>query len=202
MATPAAFVFDLETDRFLDATRSNFGDLRITVAAGAWVDLSTGAASETSEYVFDGTDDAGALSRLSSDLDRASTIVAYNGRGFDLKVLEGYVGRARADAWAEKLRDPFEVMRARRDSWVKLDELLLANGLEGKAGDGAAAVAWWQAGERDRVVQYCRADVEALARLVAMEEIRFPVKRWNRESRLHDVVGWSRLRWGRLLRGG
>lgn len=204
-------MFDLETDRLLDATRSNFADLCMTVGVGKWVDLdldpetataATAANAEAEEYVLDGADDAGALARLGASLDRAETVVAYNGRGFDFRVLERYFGAARVQGWLAKLRDPFEVIRARTGSWVKLDDLLLANGLEGKTADGLSAVAWWGEGQRARVLEYCREDVEALCRLVRMQEIRFPIKRWEGAgaARAHAVVGWETLRWGRILR--
>lgn len=204
-----AYVFDIETDRLLDATRSNFADLRITVAAGAWVALPDRAggpaaaplsADDIDEFLLDGTDDDGALARLASCLDRAATIVAYNGRGFDFKVLAACLGEARVAPWLERLRDPFEVIRARRDSWVKLDELLLANGLEGKSGDGVDAVTWWRNGERRKVADYCKSDVSALSQLACLEDIRFPVKRWSRAARAATVMEWDTLRWGRVLR--
>lgn len=129
------------------------------------------------------TDRAATLGRLAAELDAADVVVAFNGRDFDLRVLrhDGGFAPERVRAWARKLLDPFEIIRERAGSWVKLDELLALNcpGVA-KSASGAQAVAWWAAGEHDRVRAYCEDDVRALLRLVrTTPAMRFPVKRWQ-----------------------
>jgi hypothetical protein len=186
-----AFVFDIETDRLLTPSRDNWRDLRITAVVG--IDPQGTA----HEFVFmpnDAAAEADAVLRIGKHLDSAVQIVAYNGREFDLRVLENYFEADRVESWLAKLVDPFEVIRATTGSWVKLDELLDANGLQKKGGTGVDAVQWWKDGQINRVVDYCRHDVFSLWSLVTQFKVlRFPVKVW--EGGEQRVVKWSRLRW-------
>ena len=166
---PRVVAFDTETDRLLNASRSNFKDLRVTVAVA--VD------AEGAYHTFFGEKERG-LDGLGRLFDDADAIVAYNGRGFDLRVLRNHCADVDVDRWAAKLVDPFEAMRSATGSWVKLDELLEANGLPRKSGDGVSAVEWWAAGERARVAEYCKDDVEGLAALLALGRFAFPIKGW------------------------
>ena len=223
-------VFDVETDRLLDpATRSNHADLRVTVAV-AYVyifDLDASAkttprsgskrteADATVHEWFPGGEEPD-TGDFCAALDAADAVVAYNGRDFDLRVLPNHEGcdAARVRRWTKKLVDPFEAIRSSTGSWVKLDELLDANGLPRKTGDGCDAVDWWAAGERRKVADYCRKDVEALAALLLLPGGRFafPVKRWTarrtepdaegRSKRLKSVAvvdHWAELDWGAYL---
>ncbi len=200
-------VFDIETDRLLErgADRDGAVDaLEMTVCVvmaapdGARRDfvLSGGGAPE----------DVVTLAHLGAVLDASELLVAYNGRGFDLRVLGRYFARERVAAWAARLLDPFELIRDLTGSWVKLDELLALNGLPGKQGDGVDAVAWWAAGQRARVLEYCADDVRALRALVVDHgllrprgTIRFPIKRWDRRDRAQVIVEHRRLAWASVV---
>ena len=202
---PVTVVFDVETDRLLDASRSNWSELVITVAVFAVLRRPSAEPEATRSFVLPprGGPEIAAL------LDGADAIVAYNGRHFDLRVLRNLYDAARVDGWEAKLMDPFEVIRATTRSWVKLNELLEANGLPVKAGDGRSAVDWWAAGEVEKVTEYCRLDVLLLCRLLVQETpIVFPIKEWqnqnqaqtpardpSRNSWTHAVVGWAELDW-------
>lgn len=187
-------VFDLETDRLLCKTRDDHRELRITV--GQFCEIhETGArwTEVVSPSDFGGPD----VSRMFDEADR---IVAYNGRGFDLEVMRGYFSDAKVDGWCRKLRDPFEAIRDATGSWVKLEELLTANALPfEKSGDGVSAVEWWASGERRRVADYCRGDVEALVALISLERIAFPIKAWRKSAQI--VTGWAELDWRPYLHG-
>jgi hypothetical protein len=208
--------FDVETDRLLDRTRSNFEALRITVASALRLRFDDGddegAADEDEEegrratsYFAEPTasSDERPLEDLGILLDAADVVVAYNGRGFDIRVLRNHFPADRVDAWERKLADPFEAMRECTGSWVKLDELLEANALPRKAGDGVCAVEWWAAGERRKVAEYCCADVEGLAAIVAMDRFRFPIKVWKRGVSVVQsmaTMDWRAYRQNRGLR--
>lgn len=180
-------VFDVETDRLLDKTRSNYEDLRITVAAA----YST--RDETMHTCFG--DREGGLDPLATLFDDEATdvVVAYNGRGFDFRVLKNHFPLDRVRAWEQKLIDPFEVIREQTGSWVKLDELLEANGLPRKSANGVAAVEWWADGRKEEVAEYCRDDVQGLVDLLALGKFVFPIKRW--EGRTQVVSEWAELDW-------
>jgi DEAD/DEAH box helicase domain-containing protein len=84
-------------------------------------------------------------------------VVGYNIVGFDLKVLVPYGFDAR------KL-DVFDMMLDVQNSsgrqFVKLD--LIAKGTLGsnKSADGLQAVEWYKKGEIDKIIEYCKKDVE------------------------------------------
>jgi hypothetical protein len=196
---PRILVFDVETN----AIESNPEGVRVhvTVAVARWVrELGSGVTCVVPSAQEDGELHA----RFAPLLDEADAIVAYNGRGFDLRVLRRahFVGQEeRVARWAAKLIDPFEVMRATTGSWVKLDELLEANGLPSKTGSGLDAIKWWADGERDKVARYCEADVDALRNLLELPEetpLRFPVKRWVERKQV--VTGWAQLDWQGYVR--
>lgn len=204
----ALFIFDIETDGLPDQRapgNTKWAQLPVTVAVGY------DAVGTRHDFVFppgDGETEhmvrAQALEALASRLDAARVLVAFNGRGFDLRVLGARVAPDRWDAWLKKLVDPFEAIRELTGSWVKLDELLLANGLPSKGSNGADAMEWWKAGECARVLEYCAHDARLLAQVVGLETIRFPVKRWvqvpgcqgRREQR---VEAWKRMRWSVIM---
>ena len=183
MLPSGGYVFDLETDRLLNKwTRDNWSELRPTVCVG------TEIGSDRSDTFVFARDPARAIELLGRRLDSAAYIVAYNGREFDFRVLHKYYDDARMEAWLEKLVDPFEVIREGSVDWIKLHDLLVANGLNGKIGTGEDAVRWWNQGDEDRVIEYCVQDVKLLHDLaVTMPVIRF------RSMKNGDA--WWQLRW-------
>lgn len=179
------FVFDLETDRLLNKDRSNWSELRMTVGVGIDSD------GNRHDFVLkpDGTDHDAVLKRLEVILDSSSVITIYNGAGFDLRILRNYFPIQKVEEWECKLVDPFDIIRSGWRSWVKLDELLVANDLGSKSGDGIAAVKWWADGEHEKVLEYCYQDTLGLYNLMMKEgPIKFPIKRWKDGKQ--QVVKW------------
>jgi DEAD/DEAH box helicase domain-containing protein len=84
-------------------------------------------------------------------------IVGYNVLGFDLKVLTAY-------GFEPKRLDVFDIMLDVEQSsgwrYVKLDDI--AKGTLGvqKIADGLQAVEWYKRGEIDKIIEYCKKDVE------------------------------------------
>lgn len=226
-------VFDVETDRLLDGSRQNHSDLRVTVAAAINMRVDVGDGSREVGPVrtfygdeavaldaLDALDASGTMAGLGDMLEGADAIVAYNGRSFDLRVLRNHLPSEDVDRWERKLVDPFEAIRKTTGSWVKLDELLEANGLARKSADGVMAVEWWASGEkaqRARVAEYCRDDVRGLVALLSLGRFAFPEKSWRRvlvpspspsppppppHSRWKmqmAVTGWCELDWDSYL---
>ena len=170
------FCFDLETDGLLDKTRSNHHELRMTVGVG--ID-HLGVRHDF--VLLPGMDDAQqhkVMNELAHHMESADVIVIYNGRWFDLKILANYYSEDQIARWAHKLRDPFEYARRILGEWPKLNAMLTANGIDVKTGDGVEAVAWWQQGKYDQVLEYCAADVSKLRELIMIgETLRCPAKR-------------------------
>ena len=173
------WAFDLETDGLVGSGGPRA--LRVTVAAACRVNTIV----SNEPLLFFG-DREGDLERLAELLDGADRISAYNGRAFDIPVLSSHVddddddaaaatgASSRAARWCAKLLDPFEIVRATTGRWLKLDALLLANGLSAKSGSGKDAVLWWHAGHRDRVAAYCADDVRLLRSLLLLDRIDLP----------------------------
>lgn len=204
---PRILVFDVETNA-IEAQTSI--PVHVTVAVARWMRKEDGEEGQEgcTCIVPSAQEDDELHARFAPLLDEADAIVAYNGRAFDLRVLlrSHFAGqRERVARWAAKLIDPFEVMRVTTGSWVKLDELLEANGLSCKTGSGLDAIRWWADGERDKVARYCEADVDALRNLLAAaaeKPLRFPVKRWvddthakTKTKRVQEVAHWAELDW-------
>ena len=192
------FIFDIETDRLLNHARTNWSELQITVCAGVWGD---GSAPLCVLLTPDLSEDRKReqLGALKDAIEKAVVVCAYNGRGFDMRVLENYFGAEAVTRWNAKLVDPFEVIRLTTGSWVKLDELLAANDLPGKSGTGTDAVDWWAEGRYEEVAEYCRQDAEALRIVVTMPpgRLRFPVKKWVDGANV--VVRYAVLNWHAYL---
>lgn len=180
------FVFDLETDRLLNKERTNWNELRMTCGVGIDSD------GNRHDFVLkpDCNDHEQVMASLQKHLDEAPVIVIYNGAGFDLKILRNYFSNEKVEEWECKLMDPFDILRSKWRTWVKLDELLVANGLGSKTGDGVLAVKWWEDGEYDKVVDYCYQDTLGLYKLVCIKgPIKFPVKRWKDGKQ--QVIKWE-----------
>lgn len=187
-------VFDLETDKQLDRrNRDSIKDLRITVACFIEDD------GKCHNFMFLDASIIENLEKIKALMDSADRICAYNGRGFDFWVLLNYFDQESIERWLAKLVDPFEIIRFKTGSWVKLNELCVANGLSAKSGDGLLAISWWKNGEYDKVAQYCEQDTRLLWRLIQLDHLLFPIKKYDFETREHVVVEWKKLHWKKYL---
>jgi hypothetical protein len=110
--------------------------------------------------------------------DAADAIVAYNGFGFDMRVLSKYyasskLGRRRHLMHRLKLLDPMiRITQALDTRFPGLDDLLRINGLKGKSSNGIEAIRMWERGERGELEKYCMDDVEALSKLVFLPTLK------------------------------
>ena len=94
--------------------------------------------------------------------DGARVIVAYNGRAFDMRVLQQYYegDSTRWRAHCAKLHDPIDTATRTTGRRVGLAAVLKHNGMQSKSGTGADAPRWWRDGQLARLEEYCRRDVE------------------------------------------
>jgi len=77
---------------------------------------------------------------------------------------------------------------------VKLESLAQATLGKGKTGSGLDAVRWWRSGEpalRQRVVEYCRQDVEVLREIVTHGRREGFVKIPSQGKDLTVFVAWE-----------
>ena len=109
--------------------------------------------SKTQEYLSFKENE---ISRL-NDLCEERLVIGYNIRGFDLIILQAY------GLTLEKL-DVFDIMydvqTLTRQKFLKLETLAQGTLNVGKSADGLMAVEWWKKGEIDKIIQYCKQDVQ------------------------------------------
>lgn len=135
---------DIETKgKFLG--NGDFSNLEITVVCAH--DSSTG---ELSSYLVD------ELPKLWQLLERADVIVGYNSDHFDIPILNRYYTGDLSRIKSLDLMKEVKNVLGRR---LKLDNLAEATLGRGKSGHGLKAQEWWDAGEVEKVRQYCMDDV-------------------------------------------
>ncbi|MCG6949945.1 MAG: ribonuclease H-like domain-containing protein [Acidobacteria bacterium] len=140
-------VFDLETQRsFADVGgRSQFHKLGVSVGVAYRYDRD--------EYLVVTEDN---VSDLVSLLLASNLVVGYNIRGFDYEVLRAYTDE---DLQSLPTLDLMFDLEERLGFRPKLDSVVSATLNEGKIADGLQALEWWNRGEIDKIIEYCREDV-------------------------------------------
>lgn len=192
-----AVVFDLESDcsfASLDGMTKDqmFQVMQVTVACAlvldadeiekgaSWDDIRAKSTAHT--YWRDGPcrPRESVFEDLLCLFDEAVCIVAYNGAAFDFPLLRKHytnsnAGKKRYFAHRAKLLDPLLRLQSFCDIRFKLDSLLSTNKIPCKTADGLEAIRMWSEGERTELAAYCAYDVEALARLVCIDEIKIDI---------------------------
>jgi len=126
--------------------------------------------------------------QLVSALQQAELVVGYNVIRFDYEVLSAYTEDRLSDLpTADMLRDLHQALGWR----PKLDNVAHATLGEGKSGDGLQAVEWFRRGEVDKVIDYCRRDVEVTWRVFDFGRRNGYVSCRDRRWQTHKVpVSW------------
>jgi len=129
--------------------------------------------------------------RLIGELRAFDRIVTFNGVRFDLEVLSAYgdVGELR-----RKSLDLLLDLKRRLGFRVSLQNLAHSTLGKAKTASGLEAVKWWRSGDpalRQRVVDYCRMDVEILRDLVEYARREGFVKVPSQGKDLTVYVAWG-----------
>jgi DEAD/DEAH box helicase domain-containing protein len=141
-------VVDIETKTLVDVVGGwkNFKQLEVSVACAY--------DSKTKETMAFRENELGRLVELCKE----RLLIGYNTNGFDLPILEKY-GLPPASQL-----DSFDIMVDVHNvsGWrfVKLEKIVQATLGIGKSADGLMAVEWWKTGEVDKIIEYCKRDVE------------------------------------------
>jgi DEAD/DEAH box helicase domain-containing protein len=151
--TPRVLVMDLETRRSAEEVGGWDNADRMGLAVAVTADLFTG---EMRTYTEDQVDD------LLQALATAAGIIGFNLRRFDFAVLRGY--RA-LDYAALPVLDILEEVQASLGFRLSLNHLARETLGAPKLADGLQSLAWVKAGEMDKVIEYCKADVDLTRRL-------------------------------------
>ena len=98
------------------------------------------------------------VDELIKELEQAPLVITFNGIRFDYEVLQPY--GLKPEILYPKSFDilaQFERIKGHR---VSLDSVAQATLGEGKSGDGTQAVKWFREGKIDKVIEYCKQDVD------------------------------------------
>jgi hypothetical protein len=187
-------VFDVETTHLIEDDVP-MQDMDVSVATAVWLPRAKDAAAAredaTTQTFWHETvrrSPDGNVAQHTTDLlkwfDRASVIVAYNGREFDMQVLRrAYAGDdARWRAHCAKMMDPMDAVRRATGRRVALSKVLELNGAGHKVGVGSDAPRWWQEGRLAQLERYCEQDTNALTELVTRAVLRLPGLATTREA--------------------
>ena len=196
-AAVSHLVVDCETSELI-ARGVPIAAMSATVTCASFVDPATLASTMDVAFWPPATGRGAPYAVLAAAMDAARTIVAYNGRAFDL-VLLARDNLPRLERWRQKTHDPYALLKeATRATSLKLGALLAANDLAPKSGAGAEAPTLWKRGVRgdaaawDALERYCAQDVRALLALVALPEVVLPSGRRTRAVSLRPAGGSAR----------
>jgi DEAD/DEAH box helicase domain-containing protein len=170
--------FDIETANWL-SEGSGMQDLEIAIVC-----IHDSETDSYSSYL------APELPKLWPILERTDMLVGYNSDHFDIPLLNKYYP---GDLTKIKSLDLLLEIKTSLGRSIRLDAV--AEGTLGtkKSGSGSQSLAWWRAGEIDKVRQYCLKDVEITKRILdyALEKggIKFKELGKSREVKL-DTSKW------------
>lgn len=126
--------------------------------------------------------------RLVAALREADLIVGYNLLGFDYEVLRHYTEDLLLDLpTLDMLQEIHRTLGWR----LKLDDVAAATLGEGKSADGLQAVRWFKQGQIQKVIDYCRRDVEVTWKVYRFGQQNGHIKYRDRNWRIRRVpVRW------------
>ncbi len=96
------------------------------------------------------------LPKLWPILEKADSIVTFNGDHFDLPILNKYYA---GDLMKLKSLDLLKEVRKALGHRIGLGSIAQATLGVGKGGHGLEAIEWWKKGEVDKIIKYCLEDV-------------------------------------------
>ncbi|MFQ5945024.1 MAG: ribonuclease H-like domain-containing protein [Anaerolineae bacterium] len=183
-ALPRVLTLDLETQRGLDEIQGREDLHRLGLAVAVIHDAATDEITDYQEHQAD---------LLLKTLWQADLVVGYNLKGFDYPVLEGYSDRPLSSL---PTLDLMEEIAARTGFRVGLDNVASATLGAEKSADGLQAIRWFRDGQLDRVIEYCRRDVEITRAVYDHGWENGHVLYWDRRrgARVPVPVAWRRPR--------
>jgi len=172
-------VLDLET-QYIASEVGGWGNIRD-------MRLAVGVAYHVAEDAYTTYLESDA-ERLIAALRQADLIVGYNLLRFDYEVLRRYTDDLLLDLpTVDMLRDIHRALGWR----LKLDDVAAATLGEGKSADGLQAVRWFRQGQVQKVIDYCRRDVEVTWQVYRFGQQNGHVRYRDRNWRIRRVpVKW------------
>lgn len=173
--------FDLETQKTFDEVGGQRNMAALKLACG--VTWST----QRNDFAVYWEKDAAALV---AELKAADRVIGFNIVNFDYEVLKPYAPAEnfRAFRTTDMLADIFRALSFR----LSLDSLAKACLGATKTADGLQSVAWFRAGELDKVAEYCKADVDITRRVYEFGRDNGFVYYYSKlGSKLKVAVNWK-----------
>lgn len=97
------------------------------------------------------------VNSLIDELFSSSLVIGFNLLSFDYKVLRQYTQK---DLSSLPTLDMLREIQKTLGFRISLDNLAKANLKKKKKGSGLDAIKWWKNGDFERLIEYCRSDVE------------------------------------------
>lgn len=171
--------FDLETQKTFDEVGGRHNIRRLGLSVGVTYSL----ADEDFHVYTEAQADA-----LARDLSQADLVVGFNVLRFDYEVLRAYGNYAFEQIPTVDMLDHIHRTLGFR---VSLDSLASATLKAQKSADGLAAVRWYKTGQIDKIIEYCKQDVQVTKDLYEFGKQNGYVQFLDRSYRLRKVpVRW------------
>ena len=132
------------------------------------------------------------VAALVAELKSADRVIGFNIIGFDYEVLKPYARNEnfRTFRTTDMLQDIYRTLNFR----LSLDSIARATLGASKTADGIQAVEWFRKGEREKVAEYCKADVDITRRVYEFGRDNGFVhyySKYSTQTKLRCPVHWS-----------
>jgi DEAD/DEAH box helicase domain-containing protein len=146
--SPRVIVLDVETQRSAEEVGGWEHREKMGLAVAVTCDLSTGEHRTYTEAK---------VGALLEELTQADLIIGFNLLRFDFAVLQAYTHQ---DLSTLPALDILEIVSARLGFRLSLSHLAQETLGTPKQADGLQSLQWYKAGELEKVIEYCKADVD------------------------------------------
>ena len=177
--TGAPVVLDLETQKLFSEVDGRRHLLKVSVVGIYDYASQTYESFEEKE-----------IPRLESYLRKASFLIGFNIRDFDLEVLKPYLLMSLEEVSVLDLLEEVERVRGHR---VSLESLAQATLGEGKSGSGLEAVQFYREGRLEELKRYCLDDVRITQKIYEFGKQHGKVLFLSqKDGRIHEIpVSWA-----------
>lgn len=175
--------FDIETSNTFDEVASpNASDLDLAVIC-----IHDSKTNEITSYFQEDLD------KLWPIIKEADVLVGWNSNHFDIPLLNKYYD---GDLTKIKSVDLMVELKKTAGRRIKLDYVAQATLGEAKSADGLQSIVWWRNGEKDKVVEYCKQDVNVTRKIydyaLKNKSLKF-IKDGITEEFPVDVSEWDKV---------
>ena len=166
-------VFDIETSNI-------FSEVGSTNAADLDLALLVIHDSDTDMY---STYTQENLNELWPVIEKADVLIGFNSNHFDIPLLNKYYP---GDLTQIKSLDILEEIRTQYGRRMKLDQIAQGTLGMGKSGNGLESIQWWRNGEKQKVADYCKVDVEITKKVYDYAREHNLLK-FKEGGKIHDI---------------